>query len=89
MTSSLIEATFRKADLLGRMEKWSVELGKFHIEYESMTAIKGQILADFITEFTGIVGVESDNALPIPTGGQNTEITKVGQHIVAPHHANQ
>ena len=34
------------------MEKWSVELGRFHIQYEPRTTIKGQILADFIAEFT-------------------------------------
>ena len=34
------------------MEKWSVELGRFHIDYEPKTAIKCQVLADFIAEFT-------------------------------------
>ena len=29
-----------------------MELGRFHIQYEPRTAIKGQILADFIAEFT-------------------------------------
>ena len=60
----------RKADLSGRMEKWSVELGRFHIEYEPRTAIKGQVLADFIVEFTGNEQVEPTNELPASTGGK-------------------
>ena len=43
-----IRATLRKVDLAGRMEKWSVKLNRFHIEYEPRAAIKGQILAYFI-----------------------------------------
>lgn len=52
------------------MEKWSVELGRFHIEYEPIMAIKGQILADFITEFTDNTeaGVEPGNSLPAHLG---------------------
>lgn len=55
------------------MEKWSVhELGRFHIEYEPRTAIKGQILVDFIVEFTcnTEAGVEPINSLPVPYRGQ-------------------
>lgn len=31
LTSSSIKAALRKADLSGQMEKWSIELGLFHI----------------------------------------------------------
>ncbi|KAJ8466036.1 hypothetical protein OPV22_028588 [Ensete ventricosum] len=34
------------------MLKWSVELGEFDIEYEPRKAIKGQVLADFLSKFT-------------------------------------
>ncbi|KAJ8467305.1 hypothetical protein OPV22_029857 [Ensete ventricosum] len=34
------------------MLKWSVELGEFDIEYEPRKAIKGQVLADFLSELT-------------------------------------
>ena len=36
----------------GRLMKWPIELSKFDIRYRPKTAIKGQILADFIMEFT-------------------------------------
>ncbi|KAJ8478153.1 hypothetical protein OPV22_021880 [Ensete ventricosum] len=34
------------------MLKWSVELGEFNIEYELRKAIKGQVLAGFLSELT-------------------------------------
>ena len=44
----------------GRMALWVVELSEFDIQYHLRTAIKGQVAADFITEFTlmGGQGVE-------------------------------
>ena len=34
------------------MVQWAVELSQFDIEYRSQMAIKAQVLADFIVEFT-------------------------------------
>ena len=34
--------------------KWAIELSKFDIRYKPKTAIKGQVLADFVMEFTPI-----------------------------------
>lgn len=41
-----------KSEISGRLAKWAIELGDHAIEYRPMTAFKGQILADFITETT-------------------------------------
>ncbi|KAL2241784.1 UNVERIFIED_CONTAM: Retrovirus-related Pol polyprotein from transposon opus [Sesamum indicum] len=38
----------------GRMIKWAVELGEFDISYQSRTAEKAQVLADFMVEISGI-----------------------------------
>ena len=35
-----------------RMALWVVELSEFDIQYHSRTAVKGQVVADFIAEFT-------------------------------------
>ena len=35
-----------------RMALWVVELSEFDIQYRLRTAIKGQVMADFIVEFT-------------------------------------
>ncbi|GJV96245.1 hypothetical protein Tco_1547822 [Tanacetum coccineum] len=34
----------------GRLQKWSIELGEYDINYRQRVSIKGQILADFIVE---------------------------------------
>jgi len=39
-------------DATGRISKWSVELGAQNIEFISRKAIKSQVLADFIAEWT-------------------------------------
>jgi hypothetical protein len=44
----------RNRDASGRIVKWSVELGEFEIEFCPKQAIKLQILADFVSEWTEI-----------------------------------
>ena len=44
----------RKPKTLGRLVKWVIELSEFDIRYKPRTTIKGQVLADFIMEFTSI-----------------------------------
>ena len=39
--------------------KWAIELSEFDIRYKPKTAIKGQVLADFIMEFTPAELVEA------------------------------
>ena len=38
------------------MALWAIELSEFDIKYHSHTAIKGQVVADFIAEFTNVGG---------------------------------
>lgn len=51
------------------MGKLLVELGKFHIEYETRTNIKSHVSADFIAEFPRNTLIERGNTLPAPTKG--------------------
>jgi hypothetical protein len=44
----------RNRDANGRIVKWSVKLGEFEIEFCARKAIKSQILADFVSEWTDI-----------------------------------
>jgi hypothetical protein len=37
---------------MGRIVKWTVELGKFDLEFLPRQAIKSHILADFVSEWT-------------------------------------
>ncbi|XP_015955836.1 uncharacterized protein LOC107480200 [Arachis duranensis] len=41
-----------KPELAGRMIKWSIELSEFDIQFQPRSALKAQILADFISELT-------------------------------------
>ena len=43
-------------EAVGRMALRAVELSEFDIQYRPCTAIKGQMVADFITEFTIVEG---------------------------------
>ena len=44
----------------GRIGKWILALAEFDLRYESAKAVKGQIMADFVTQHCGVV-----NALEI------------------------
>ena len=41
-----------KLEAVGRMVQWAIELSQIDIEYHPRIAIKAQVLADFIAEFT-------------------------------------
>ena len=36
----------------GRMALWAIELSEFDVQYRPRTTIKGQVVADFIAEYT-------------------------------------
>ncbi|GJV04386.1 reverse transcriptase domain-containing protein [Tanacetum coccineum] len=54
-----IKQVISKPDASGRLQKWSVLLGEHNISYRPRTAVKGQILADFLIEKP-----ETDAVLP-------------------------
>ena len=39
-------------DATGRVAKWAIELGPYHITYEPRTTIKSEALADFVNDWT-------------------------------------
>jgi hypothetical protein len=50
-----LKSLLRKADFSGRISTWSVELSQYDIDYQPRTAVKGQVLADFVAEFSPTV----------------------------------
>ncbi|XP_059627295.1 uncharacterized protein LOC132270107 [Cornus florida] len=50
LTTFPLRIILHKPDLSGRMTKWAIELSSFDIAYEPRTAIKGQVVADFLLE---------------------------------------
>jgi len=75
LISSPMKSSLHLSDLSGQMKKWFVELGQFHIEYEPKTTIKGQLLADFIAEFT-------DNSTRTTRGQQETILHQLASHLL-------
>ncbi|XP_022032812.1 uncharacterized protein LOC110933920 [Helianthus annuus] len=50
MTDQPLQKVLRRPELSGRLAKWAVELGEHFLEFKPRTAMKGQILADFLAE---------------------------------------
>ena len=47
-----LQLLLRRSDFIGRIAKWGTRLGTFDIRYKLRNFIKGQVLADFVAEFT-------------------------------------
>nr|CAH66330.1 H0813E03.7 [Oryza sativa] len=52
----------RNKDVVGRIAKWIVELSQFDVHFAPRTAIKSQVLADFVADWT-MPDNKSDNQL--------------------------
>ena len=56
LTDKPLRKAMSSPEVVGRMALWVVELSEFDIQYQLRTAIKGQVVADFIAEFTLVEG---------------------------------
>ena len=54
-----MKQVLHKPETSGRLMKWAIELSEFDIRYKSKTAIKGQVLVDFVMEFTSAKPAEN------------------------------
>ena len=52
LTEYPLQSLLKRSDFTGRIAKWGTRLGLFHIRYRPRSSVKGQVLADFIAEFT-------------------------------------
>ncbi|GJV82399.1 reverse transcriptase domain-containing protein [Tanacetum coccineum] len=68
ITDQPIKQVISKPDASGRLQKWSMLLGEHNISYRPRTAVKGQVLADFVIEKPEIDAVlpQSDVKLQEP-----------------------
>ena len=67
-TDQPMKQVLHKPESSGRLVKWAVELSEFDIRYKPRTAIKGQVLADFIAKFTnGMPAVITQLVPDLPT----------------------
>ena len=52
LTDRPLQRAMSDLDVAGQLALWAIELSKFDIQYQPQIAIKGQVIADFIVEFT-------------------------------------
>nr|XP_016442632.1 PREDICTED: uncharacterized protein LOC107768041 [Nicotiana tabacum] len=56
-------SVLHKPELSGRLAKWAIEVGGYDMEYQPQTAIKSQILEDFVANFSPSLVPEVDKEL--------------------------
>ena len=86
-----MKQVLHKPETSGRLMKWAIELSEFDIRYKPKTAIKGQVLADFVMEFTSTEPAEkaqTSTNLPLwklfVDGAINAQGSGVGQILTSP-----
>ncbi|KAK0573370.1 hypothetical protein LWI29_007156 [Acer saccharum] len=52
-----------KPELSGQLTKWAVELSEYDISFHPISAMKSQVLADFIVDFTPYENVQAEQEL--------------------------
>ena len=56
LTEYPLQSLLMRSDFTRRIAKWGTRLGTFDIRYKLRNFIKGQVLADFVAEFTPALG---------------------------------
>ena len=52
LTEYPLQSLLKRSNFTGRITKWGTQLGSFDIRYRLRSSLKGQVLADFIVEFS-------------------------------------
>ena len=52
LTDQPLKRAMSSPEAAGRMALWAIKLSEFDVQYCPRTAVKGQIVADFIAEYT-------------------------------------
>ena len=52
LTDQPLKRAMSSLEATGRLALWAIELSEFDVQYRPRTAIKGQIVANFIAEYT-------------------------------------
>ena len=86
-----MKQVLHKPETSGRLMKWVIELSEFDIWYKPKTVIKGQILADFVMEFTSAEPAEKAQTETNPSiwklsvdGASNAQGSGAGLILTSP-----
>ena len=52
LTEYALQLLLKSSNFTGRIAKWETQLGSFDIRYKPRSSVKGQVLADFVEEFS-------------------------------------
>ena len=52
LTEYPLQSLLKRSDFTGRIAKWGTQLGSFDIRYRPRSSAKGQVLVDFVAEFS-------------------------------------
>ncbi|XP_071704471.1 uncharacterized protein [Rutidosis leptorrhynchoides] len=67
LTDQHIRQLLYKPEISGRLTKWTIELGEHEIAYCARSAIKGQVMADYLVETAAdILAICDPEQLPVP-----------------------
>ena len=80
LTDKPLQRVMSNPEAAGRLPLWAIKLSEFDIQYRPRTAIKGQIVANFIAEFTHDKdkGAEKSPHWSIYTDGSSNRQVEVG-----------
>ena len=73
LTDQPLKKAMSSPEAAGRMALWAIELSEFDVQYHPRTAIKGQVVTDFIAEYTQLEdeGAEGQKLWIIHTDGSS------------------
>ena len=60
LTDQPLKRVVSSPEAAGRMALWAIELSEFNIQYRPRTVMKGQVMEDFIVEYTQSEGQGAD-----------------------------
>ncbi|XP_071695784.1 uncharacterized protein [Rutidosis leptorrhynchoides] len=67
LTDQPIRQLLYKPEISGRLTKWAIELGEHEIAYCARSAIKGQVMADYLAETAAnMLAICDPEQLPVP-----------------------
>jgi len=52
LTEYPLQSLLKRSNFMGEIAKWGTRLGSFDIRYRSKSSVKGQVLDDFVVEFS-------------------------------------
>ena len=52
LTKYPLQSLLKRSNFTGQIAKWGTQLGSFNIRYRPRSSVKGQVLVDFVAEFS-------------------------------------